>query len=165
MSHEDELTLQLATERAWAAMRGDVYAERLDLDVRWDPNAPLPHLLTGNGRAFLLFYRDVSGPDWDRSWVRVIDPSDENAVELALVEFVGYAAARTSPADRQPPFVGLAGEGTYIVKNPRWIPGKRHYLFSFPDETIEVAADDVIVELAEESLRRLLGRALQRLLV
>jgi hypothetical protein len=164
MSHEDELTLQLATERAWAAMRGEVYADVLDLEVRWDPTAALPHLLTGSGRAFLAFYRDISDPDWDESWINVVDPADDTPVELALLEFVGYIAARVSPFGWEPPFAGLAGEGAYAIKNSRWIERGRHYLFAFPTETIEVAAADMLVEPAVESLHSLLSRALQRLL-
>src|SRR5262245_55456032 len=54
-----------AAERELARVAGDEYAVELDLPLRWDTGAPMPHLLADGRRAYLLFYLADVDPGWD----------------------------------------------------------------------------------------------------
>ena len=118
---------QLAAERALAAARGEEYAVPFELGVRWSGGAPLPHLLSSGMRSFVAFYLAEPDPDWDGTYVRVVDPRDEAEQALALAEFKGSVAVKLGPPndevlDGHPLYGrGLGGYGTYVVENSRWL--------------------------------------------
>src|SRR5919197_1055450 len=68
---------QLQAERALAAAGNQEHAVPFDLGVQWDVGAPLPHLLASGLRTLLALYLSEPDPAWDGSYVRVVDPSDE----------------------------------------------------------------------------------------
>jgi hypothetical protein len=86
-----------AAERALAAARGEEYAVPFELGLRWSSGAPLPHLLSSGRRSFVAFYLEERDPDWDGTYVRIVDPSDDSEQSLALAEFTGAVAVKLGP--------------------------------------------------------------------
>ena len=178
---------RLAAERALAAARGEEYAVPFELGVRWSGGAPLPHLLSSGMRSFVAFYLDEPDPAWDGTYIRVVDPRDEAEQALALAEFKGSEAVKLGPPnhdvmDGHPLHGrGLAGYGTYIVENSRWLAelieidrvhehfhpqsweDKRHFLLVFHDESVEAIAREIEVQPVRTSMRELLAASIEKL--
>jgi hypothetical protein len=174
-------------ERALAAARGEEHAVPFDIGVRWSGGAPLPHLLSCGHRSFVAFYLDVSDPDWDGRYTTIVDPTDEAPASLALAEFERCRAVKLGPPndevlDGHPLHGrGLAGYGTYVVENSRWLAelidinrvhdrfderrwaGARHFLLVFHDECVEAIADGIAVESVTASMTALLRQTIARL--
>jgi hypothetical protein len=178
---------ELAAERELAAARGDEHAVPFDLGVQWSGGAPLPHLLSSGKRSFVAFYLDEPDPDWDGTYIRVVDPTDEAEQSLALAEFKGPVAVKLGPPNDEVlhghPLDGrgLGGYGTYVVENSRWLAeviginrvhdhfdprsweDKRHFLLVFHDETVEAIASGIEVERVRASMRGLLAASIEKL--
>ena len=181
------LAEQWAAERTLAAARGEEYAVPFDLGVRWSGGAPLPHLLSSGMRSFVAFYLDEPDPDWDGTYVTVVDPRDGTEASLALAEFKGSVAVKLGPPNDEVlhghPLDGrgLGGYGTYVVENSRWLAelieinrvhdyfdpqswtDKRHFLLVFHDETVEAVAREIEVEPVRASIRELLAASIEKL--
>ncbi len=182
-AHDDMLRL----ERLVAASKGEQYAEACDFPVRWDTGAPMPHLLTTDGRALLAFLVSEPDPDWDGSYATAKSPADPGPEPLALVEFSRCVSARLgAPNDEVLSGHPLMGKGlewysVQIVVNSRWIKeieainsvhsqyrpeawrGLNHYIFWFHDSTFECIARSFKVETYRESMKELLQRMVERL--
>ena len=178
---------QLAAERRLAAARGEEYAVPFELGVRWSGGAPLPHLLSSGHRAFVAFYLDVPDPDWDGTYTRIVDPTDDRIESLALAEFKGVVAVKMGPPNDEVlhghPLYGrgLDFYGAYVVENSRWLAevieinrvhersdprtweGRRHFLLVFHDETVEAISRDIEVQTMHMSMRALLAASIERL--
>ena len=152
---------QLGLERSTAAELGLPYAERVDLGVRWDAGAPMPVLLSGL-RTFVAFYLSVHDPLFDGTNPRVRDPHADHGI--GVVEFKRVTSVKIgSPNDevlRGHPLWGRGLEpySAHEVKNSPWIAelmevnraherfdesqwsGRRHFIFTFHDETLECVA-------------------------
>ena len=152
---------QLGLERSTAAELGLPYAERVDLGVRWDAGAPMPVLLSGL-RTFVAFYLSVNDPLFDGTNPRVRDPHADHGI--GVVEFKRVTSVKIgSPNDevlRGHPLwgSGLEPYSAHEVKNSLWIAelmevnraherfdesqwsGRRHFIFTFHDETLECVA-------------------------
>jgi hypothetical protein len=181
------LEAQLEAERALAAARGEEQAVLFDLGVRWSGGAPLPHLLSSGHRTFVAFYLDEPDPDWDGTYVHVIDPTDEAPASLGVAEFMRCSAVKLGPPNDEVLRGhrlygrGLDGYGAYVVENSRWVAelmevnsvhdqyraenwaDARHFLFVFHDETVEAVARDVEVKMFRESMPALLVQTIDRL--
>ena len=178
---------QLAAERAVAAARGEEYAVPFELDVQWSTGAPLPHLLSSGLRSFVAFYLEEPDPEWDGTYVRVVDPAEDEVESLALAEFVRYRAVKLGPPSDEVlhghPLHGrgLAGYGAYVVENSRWLAelieidcvhdrfnvksweDTRHFLLVFHDETVEAIAHDIAVQPVRTTMRSLLVDSIEKL--
>jgi hypothetical protein len=183
VAHDQELAL----ERELAAARGEAYAVPFELGVRWSGGAPLPHLLSSGRRSFVAFYLEEWDPDWDGTYVRIVDPSEESEQSLARAEFTGAVAVKLGPPndealDGHPLYErGLSGYGAYVVEKSRWLQeliainrgherfdpqswqDKRHFLLVFNDETVEAIARGIEVEPVRTSMRALLNETIERL--
>ena len=177
---------QLALERSTAAELGLPYAERVDLGVRWDAGAPKPVLLSGL-RTFVAFYLSVQDPLFDGTNPRVRDPHADHCI--GVVEFKRVTAVKIgSPSDevlRGHPLwgSGLESCSAHEVGNSPWITelmevdrahehfdesrwtGRRHFMLTFHDETLECIAKWTIARTAPgatmpEVLARLSAEAL-----
>ena len=78
---------QLRLEREVALARGEEAALAIDWRPQWDVGAPLPHVLSSEGRTFLIYMVSEPDPAWDGTYVNVIDPSSDAVEPLAIVEF------------------------------------------------------------------------------
>jgi hypothetical protein len=177
---------QLGLERNTAAELGLPYAERVDLEVRWDPDTPMPVLLSGL-RTFVAFYLSVHDRVFDRTNPRVRDPQSDHGI--GIVEFKRVTSVKiASPSDevlRGHPLwgSGLEFNSAHEVKNSPWITelmevdralerfdesqwsGRRHFMLTFHDETLECVAKWTITRTAPgatmpEVLARLSAEAL-----
>src|SRR5689334_10763708 len=105
----------LRLERAVAESRNEPYAVPCDFPVKWDVGAPLPFLFCNDYRRFLTFYIREPEPNWDGTYVKVVNPASTEAVSLCLVTFKDCASAKLGhPNDEAQcghPFAGRGLEG------------------------------------------------------
>ena len=144
-------------------------------------------MLSSGLRSFVAFYLEEPDPDWDGTYVRVVDPTDQAEESLALAEFKDPVAVKLGPPNDEVlhghPLYGrgLAGYGTYVVENSRWLAelidvnrvhhlfapqwwqDKRHFLLVFHDETVEAVAREIEVLQVRTSMRELLARSIEKL--
>jgi hypothetical protein len=178
----------LKLQRAFAAAKGEQYAESLEFPVKWDIGAPLPHLIMNDNRALLAFYLNEPDPNWDGSYVTVNDPASGALEPLALVEFEDCLSAKLgSPNDEVFEGHPLQGRGLKAykpqrVENSHWLrelerinsvhrlyrpdlwKDLNHYVFWFHDSTFECVARAFRVETFRESMAEMLARMIRRLL-
>jgi len=160
---------QLGLERSTAAELGLPYAERVDLEVTWDAGTPMPVLLSGL-RTFVAFYLSVHDPLAGGTNPRVRDPQADHGI--GVVEFKRMTSVKVgSPNDEALRGHLLWGSGlefysAHEVKNSPWITelmevdrahehfeesqwtGRRHYMLTFHDETLECVAKWTITRAA-----------------
>lgn len=178
----------LRLERELAKTRGEPFAVPCDFPVEWSVGAPLPYLLQNEDRAFLTFYVNVRDPNWDGTYVNVVDPSSPDAVTLCLVTFKNCLSAKLGHPNEDVqgghPLAGrgLKGYTAQIVENSPWIReiGKtnsvhpdddpslwdsyQHYIFWFHDSTFECLARSYEYEVTTESMSHILSRIQTKLL-
>lgn len=160
---------QLGLERSTAAELGLPYAQRVDLGVRWDAGTPMPVLLSGL-RTFVAFYLSVHDPQVDGTNLRATDPQADHGI--GIVEFKRATSVKIgSPNDevlRGHPLWGSGLElySAHEVENSPWITelmevdraherfdesqwtGRRHFILTFHDETLECVAKWTITRIA-----------------
>ena len=170
----------LAAERNLARALDQEFAEPLDFPVQWDTGAPLPFLLQNEYKSFLTFYVKEVDPNWDGSYVNVVDPGSENNVNLALVTFSCCTSTKFgSPNDEVLDGHPLEGKGldsytAQVVRNSKWIKelqkinsvhscynpeswsSLNHYIFWFHDSTFECVAESYKVEVYNTNMQKLL---------
>ena len=153
------------------------FARVIDWQPPWDVGAPLPRVVAGEGRVFLLYLVNESAPAFDSMRPRVIDGRSNEARPFALVEFIDCVAYRFgSPNDE-----GMAGHRLYgrglrhyaahVVERSSWIGelerhrhsplgGKEtstaytHYVLCFKDEIFEAVAESYRTETLQTSFRQ-----------
>lgn len=174
-------------ERDLARARGEQYAEPLDIGMRWDTGAPIPHVLSGSGRTIVLFLLSRADPDWDGSYVRVVDRRDPAPVPLGLVEFAGayltsFGGLNDEAIEGHPlSGRGLEPYGCHVVRDSAWLAAAEransvhrshrggwherldHYVLCFHDETFECIARGWHAETLTCSMPEALARAAARL--
>jgi hypothetical protein len=177
---------QLGLERSTAVELGLPYAERVDLGVTWDAGTPMPMLLSGL-RTFVAFYLSVHNPPSGGTSPRVRDPQADH--RIGVVEFKRMTSVKIGSANdeilRGHPLWGngLESHSAHEVKNSPWITelmevdrareqfdesqwtGRRHFMLTFRDETLECVARWTITRTAPgatmaEVLARLSAEAL-----
>jgi len=175
-------------ERDHAKSKNEPYAIPCDFPVEWDVGAPLPFLLRSDSRTFLTFYVNEPDPNWDGTFVNVVDTGSQEAVSLCLVSFNRCSSAKLGhPNDEVQhghPLAkrGLEGYTAQIVKNSPWLAevaetnsvhscdnpehwkSLNHYVFWFHDSTFECLAESFDVEVTSETMEDLLGRVQEKLL-
>jgi hypothetical protein len=177
---------QLGLERRTAAKLGLPYAERVDLGVTWDAGTPMPVLLSGL-RTFVAFYLSDRDPLSGGAHPSAGDPDADHGI--GIVEFKRMTSVKIgSPNDEVLHGHPLWGSGlefyrAHEVKNSSWIAelmqvdraherfdeshwtGRRHFVLTFHDETLECVAKWTITRTAPgatmpEVLARLSAEAL-----
>lgn len=175
-------------ERELAKSRNEPYAEPCDFPVEWDVGAPSPMLLCNDYKTFLTFYVREFDPNWDGTYVKVVDTASGERVSLCLVTFKRCASAKLGhPNDEaqggHPLYRrGLEGYTAQIVRNSPWLAevarinsihpydkpelwrSLNHYVFWFHDSTFECLAESYEIELFSESMGELLSRIHRRFL-
>jgi hypothetical protein len=152
---------QLGLERSTAAELGLPYAQPVDLGVKWDADTPRPVLLSSL-RTFVVFYLSVHDPVTGRTNPRLRGPQADHGI--GVVEFKRTTSIKVgSPNNevlRGHPLweSGLEFYSAHEVENSPWITelmevdraherfgeslwsGRRHFLLTFHDETLECVA-------------------------
>lgn len=171
---------ELDAERALAAYRCEPYAVVIDLGIRWDIGAPLPHVVTDGDRAVIVCRVGEPDPGWDGSYVTVVSPHDEAEDLWAVIDLWGCSSFRIgAPNDEAIEGHPLAGRGlrayaAHEVHNSAWLDEhirinavhpqhsdeawrkQRHFLLAFHDEMVEALAHGIEARLARSSLRALM---------
>jgi len=175
-------------ERELAAAKGEPYAVPADFPVKWDTGAPCPFFLCNDYRAFLTFYVSEPDPNWDGTYVNVVDPASPEAASLCLVTITGCVASKFGapndevfhghPLDGR----GMDGYTAQVVKNSPWLAevqkmnsvhscydpkhweSVKHFILWFHDNTFECLAESLETEVASETMESLLKRVCTKLL-
>jgi hypothetical protein len=179
---------RLKAERELALAKGEETAAALYWTPKWDVGAPEPHVLCSGWKTLLLYFIAEHDPDWDGSYVQVVDPASDEVRPIALVEFEDcYAVKFGGPNDEVlhgHPLNGrgLAYYGAHDIKNSRWmeeerriqsvhemhVPAtwneRRHFLFAFHDQTVECIATGYRVEELKVGFPEALDIARRRLI-
>jgi hypothetical protein len=82
-----------AVERQTPSATGDEYAVHLQIDVRWNAGAPMPHVFSSEGKAFVLFYTDILRGD-AKARFRDDAGGDVGVPALAAAEFIRMRAIK-----------------------------------------------------------------------
>ena len=152
--------------------------------VKWDPGAPLPHVISSGHKTFLVYYIKEIDPNWDGTYVKVIDPSEEEILPIALVEFTRCYACRFGGANDEvihghPLWrKGLEPYGAHMIHNSRWIKEEmrinsvhqyyrperwekmKHYLLLFHDEMFECLAEGFEIRVFRDTFKNVLMEAI-----
>ena len=159
-----------SAEIGLARVRGEQYAEPLDLGVSWDAGAPLPVLIADDYRAVVVCYAVDSRPPIAAP--RQLQPGsnyfDAGPEAFALIEFKGPVEVRLGgPNEEGLEALDLASRGlrrfeAHVVRNSRWLSeriylqskwrasaaqdwdGMQHYFLTFHDSMIEALAWDIV---------------------
>mgnify|MGYP000530613054 CR=1 FL=1 len=174
----------LAGERSLAAVRGEEYAEVIDLGAVWDVGAPLPHVVASGLRAAVICRAAVHDPTWDGTAERIVSPSDAEEADLIRIDIAGYESVRIgAPNDEALHGHPLHGRGlvayrAHEVHNSAWLEEHirvnsvhsahrdeawrqlRHILLAFHDEMVEVLCREITAHLVKGTLSRVAADAL-----
>jgi hypothetical protein len=144
-------------------MRTDEHAKVIAWSPPWDIGAPLPQVFSNGRKTFLIYLIDEPDPNWDGTYVTMIDNTSERTYPLALVEFSGhtfrFGIANDEVFSGLPLWEkGLEGYAAHIVENSSWISelkninmvhpyyneerwkDKKHFVLLFHDEIFEIIA-------------------------
>ncbi|MDB4942842.1 MAG: hypothetical protein JWP97_2376 [Labilithrix sp.] len=178
----------LEAERALAIARGDECAVPCPGFPPWDVGAPLPHVLTGSGRAGLVYVAREPVTGWDGTSVHVRSAADEELDTVAVVWFERVAGVRVgAPNDEVIHGHPLHGRGlapydAHCIVNSRWKSELQtinsvhsqfnvarwaacnHYFLAFHDEAVECAAHGFRVDVRRTTLAQACRQALEDLM-
>lgn len=175
-------------QRKLSLARGEETALLLEWEFMWDTGAPCPYVLSYGGKAFLIYYIHEVDPNWDGTYVNVIDSSSDQIYPLALVEFIGCYSIKFGGANHEV-FRGhpLYGKGlewysAHIIENSRWIQeemkinsvhdyfekerwkNRKHLIFVFHDELFECITESYKVEVIRDTFTNVVHEAVKRLM-
>jgi hypothetical protein len=153
------------------------YVVPIDLGVKWDMGAPMPHLLQSEYKTFLVFFLSSLDPYWDGTYITVADPNTPEPI--GVIEWHACVGALLGTPNDD----GLKGHrlwdkglsdivyGAGEVHNSAWVaelermrrvgyPGAviglelrpRHFILCFHDSTFECLASGYTVIRAMGSM-------------
>lgn len=169
-----------AAEREAARLRGEQYAEVIDLAAPWSPGAPLPHVVSDGQNAYVVCLAHDPDPAWDGTYTTGRSPDDREEVPILVLELGGCRELRVGgPNDEALQGHPLWGRGLVVyaaheVHNSEWIAsairvnsvhpyhsdaafaGLHHYLFAFHDDMVEALAHSLEVTVRQGTLSSVL---------
>jgi hypothetical protein len=156
----------------------------VEIGLRWDVGAPLPHLLQSEWRTFLAFYLDEPDPTWDGTWVNVVDPTSGEPALIGVIEWLRCTGAVLGGLNDEA-YHGhrlwdqglskVGGHGAAEVEGSAWIAelersnrvhehhrpeaftGYRHFILGFHDSTFECVAEGFRAFRVRDSMPHVLG--------
>ncbi len=154
---------------------GDEKALPIDLGIRWDTGAPLPHLFQSEYRTFLTFYLDEQDMDWNGAYsaparIAIIEwhgcfetmlgwPNDEalsghRLWKRGLKEVGHYGCAEV----RNSSWIAEIEKGNRVhpQHKPERFAALRHYILLFHDSTFECLAEGYTIEKVFQSMQEVL---------
>ena len=162
----------------------------VDVGLQWDIGAPMPHLLQSESRTFLTFYLSDPRPDWDGTFVEVIDPTSPAPASLGVIQWLSCRGAVLGGLNDEAYEGhrlwerGLSEVGAYRaaeVMNSAWIAALevenrvhpyhraeayasyRHFILGLHDSTFECVAEGFRTWKAAISMPEMLGTLAARL--
>ncbi len=173
-------------ERALARSLGDEYAVPIEWPHPWDPGAPLPHVLPSGHVTVLLYLVSEPDPNWDGTYVNVVDPSELQLLAIAQFErcvIHKFGGPNDEVLSGHPlSEKGLTPYAAHTIENSSWIEeqrainsvhsqyaperwtGYKHYMLLFHDEMFECIATGVACDRVQGTFADGLGRCVERLL-
>ncbi|MEQ8190547.1 MAG: hypothetical protein ABRQ39_21455 [Candidatus Eremiobacterota bacterium] len=183
-AQEENLLLQ----RKMSLAKKEETAMLCDWPVKWDTGAPLPHVISSGNKTFLIYYTGKIDPEWDGTYVKIIDPAKEELLTIAIVEFIHCYAYKFGGANDEVihghPLrgKGLEPYGAHIIHNSRWIKEEvkinsvhryyktetwekiNHYLLLFHDEIFECLAEGFKIEIVRDTFEHVLKESINRMI-
>jgi len=147
------------------------HATKIDWTPSWDFGAPLPQVFSNGHKTYLTYLVDTPDPNWDGSYVTMVDNKSADTFPLALATFVRpnshrFGIVNDEAAGGHPLYdKGLQVYSAHIIENSSWIKeiktihkvhphysdtrwaNYKHFLLFFHDEIFEIIAEDYKVEV------------------
>jgi hypothetical protein len=148
--------------------------------------APIPFLISDEGRVILAYYLEDTEPEWDGRTIRVVGPAQASE-PFAIVRFARCYAHMFGPPNDEA-FAGhpLASRGVhpyaaFEVRHSSWIrrlermnavhphhraekfSDFRHFIFAFHDTTFECASEGFEVTIGHGSIKTAIPEMLKLL--
>jgi hypothetical protein len=179
---------RIVGERDVARLKGEQYADRLDLGVRIDIGAPTPRVISDTWNTLVVFYLGEPDPNWDGTYATLVDPGDPSPAAVGLIHFTGayltkFGGLNDEAIHGHPLYGrGLEAYRAHVVHNSTWIdeaekansvhpdhrPGWHdqytHFVISFHDEMFECIANGWHAEVLTVSFSDGLHIAADRLI-
>jgi hypothetical protein len=162
------------------------YAKVIEWKPQWDSGAPMPQVFSNGRKIFLIYLINEPDPNWDGTYITMIDNTSETNYPLALVEFSGhtfrFGIANDEVFNGLPLWEkGLKGYAAHIIENSSWInelkninkvhrryneerwKNKKHFVLLFHDEILEVIATEYKIEIVKTTFGKLAMEVAQRM--
>ncbi|MBI1306932.1 MAG: hypothetical protein GC181_10040 [Bacteroidetes bacterium] len=162
------------------------YATEIEWTPQWDTGAPMPQVFSNGHRVYLIYRINEYDPDWDGTYVNMVDNTSTTSYPLALVEFAGhtfrFGIANDEVFSGLPLWSkGLSGYAAHIIENSTWITelknihrvhpyyeedrwkDRKHFALLFHDEILEVIATDYTVETFITTFKQLAAEVVIRM--
>lgn len=167
--------------------KGEETAVLIDWEYAWDSGAPMPHVISNGYQVFLVYYLDKPDPNWDGTYVKVVNTSSDIEDLIALVEFTHVVNYKFGgPNDEvihgHPLYEhGLEAYTAHEIINSKWLVEQkqinsvhscynperwktlRHFAFTFHDEMFECIAQDYKIEIFKGRFKEVVFNATERL--
>jgi hypothetical protein len=162
------------------------FARVIEWIPKWDTGAPMPQVFSNGNKTFLIYLINAPDPNWDGTYVNMIDNTSETTYPLALVEFSGQTF-RFGIANEEV-FNGLSlwgrgleGYAAHIIENSSWInelkninkvhpyynenrwKDRKHFTLLFHDEIFEIIATDYKIETFKTTFGQLASEVAKRM--
>ncbi len=162
------------------------YAKVIEWKPQWSAGAPIPQVFSDGNRVYLIYLINEPDPNWDGTYVRLMDNTSEKVYLLALVEFDGgdfkFGIANDEVFGGLPLWnKGLQGYEAHIIENSMWIDelknihkfhprynenhwtNLKHYMLLFHDEILEVIATGYKIETFRTTVEALATEVVKRM--
>ena len=162
------------------------YAKTIEWKTQWDTGAPSPQVFSNGHKTYLIYLIAEFDPNWDGSYVNVIETKSEITYPLALVEFSGhtfrFGIANEEVFSGLPLWnKGLEGYAAHIIENSNWIAelktinkvhpyyneerwnNQKHFLLLFHDEMLEVIATEYKIDTFNTTFSQLAMEVAKRM--
>ena len=159
-------------------IKTDEFARVIEWIPQWDTGAPMPQVFSNGHKTFLTYLPNEADPNWNGTYVNMIDNSSEKTYPLALVEFSGhtfrFGIANDEVFSGLPLWdKGLEVYAAHVIENSTWITELKsinkvhpyynedtwkdriHFALLFHDEIFEVIATDFKVETFKSTFGQL----------
>ncbi len=166
--------------------KNDEFARVIEWTPQWNTGAPMPQVFSNGHNVFLIYLINEPDPNWDGTYVTMIDNTSETTYPLALVEFSGhtfrFGIANDEVFSGLPLWKkGLEGYAAHIIENSTWITelkninkvhpyynedmwkDRKHFALLFHDEIFEVIATDYKIETFKSTFEQLATVVVERM--
>ncbi|NDV58112.1 hypothetical protein [Bacteroides sp. 519] len=167
--------------------KGEETAVPINWEYTWDSGAPMPHIVSNGYRVFLVYYLGKPDPNWDGTYVKVVNTSSDIEDLIVLVEFTHVVNYKFGgPNDEvihgHPLYEhGLEAYTAHEIINSKWLVEQeqinsvhscysserwknlRHLIFTFHDEVFECITQGYKVEMFKGRFREVVFEATTRL--
>ncbi len=162
------------------------FARVIEWTPQWDTGAPMPQVFSNGHKTFLIYLIHEPDPNWDGTYLNIINNTSETKYPLALVEFSGhtfrFGIANDEVFSGLPLWdKGLKGYAAHIIENSTWLTElkninkvheyykedrwkeRKHFSLLFHDEIFEVIATGYKIEIFNATFKELGTEVIRRM--